>query len=51
MHTGYNIEAMAVKLFLDNILLLKVDTFKAFLNQNKTDEMVNNHLIMSSCNS
>ena len=39
---------MAVKLLLNNILLLKVDSFKGFSNRNKTDEMVNNHL--SSCN-
>ena len=39
---------MAVKLFLENILLLKVETFEGFSNRNKTDEMVNNHL--SSCN-
>ena len=39
---------MAVKLFLDNILLLKVDSFEEFSNWNKTDEMVNSHL--SSCN-
>ena len=32
-----------------NALLLKVDNFKGFSNQNKTDGIVNNHL--SSCNS
>ena len=42
---------MAVKLFPDNILLLKVDSFKGFSNWSKTDVMVNNHLqLMSSCN-
>ena len=37
-----------MKLFSDNILLLKVDSFEGFSNRNKTDKMVNNHL--SSCN-
>ena len=41
-------EGMAVKLFLDNILLPDVYSFEGFSNRNKTDEMVNNHL--SSCN-
>ena len=40
---------MAVKPFLDNTLLLKVNSFEGFSNRNNTDEMVNNHL--SGCNS
>ena len=43
MPTGYNIEAMAVKLFLDNILLPEVYSFEGFLNRHKNDEMVNNY--------
>ena len=39
---------MAVKLLLNNILLLKVDSLKGFLNRNETDEMVNNHLSSSN---
>ena len=39
---------MAVKLFLDNILLLDIYSFKAFINQLKNDEMVNNY--SNSCN-
>ena len=31
---------MAVKLFLDNILLLEVYTFEGFSNRHKTDGMV-----------
>ena len=49
MPTGYNIEAMAVKLLLNNIVLLKVDSFEGFSNRNKTDEMVNNHLSSVTC--
>ena len=44
MPTGYNIEAMAVKFFLDNILLPEVYSFKGFLNRHKNDEMANNYL-------
>ena len=33
---------MAVKLFLDHILLLKVYSFKGFSNRHKNDGMVNN---------
>ena len=39
---------MAVKLFLDNILLLDIYRFKGFLNRHKNDEMVNNY--SNSCN-
>ena len=34
---------MAVKIFPENILLLKVDTFKGFLNQHKIDRIVNDN--------
>ena len=36
---------MAVKLFLDNILLPDVYSFEGFLNRHKNDEMVNNFQI------
>ena len=48
MPTGHNIKAMAVKLFLDNILLLEVYSFEGFLNRHKNDKMVNNY--SNSCN-
>ena len=48
MPTGLNIEAMAVKPFLDNILLLDIYNFEGFLNRHKNDEMVNNY--SNSCN-
>ena len=41
-------EAMAVELFLDNILLLEVYSFEGVSNWHKNDEMVNNYL--NSCN-
>ena len=34
-------EAMAVKLFLDNILLPDVYSFEGFVNRHKNNEMVN----------
>ena len=34
---------MAVKLFLDNILLLKICSFEGFSIQRKNDGMVNNY--------
>ena len=40
---------MAMKFFTEIILLLKVDRFEGFLNQCKTDGMVNDN--SSSCNS
>ena len=43
-----NITAMAVKLFLDNIPLLQVYSFKGFLNRHKNDEMASNY--SNSCN-
>ena len=42
MPTGYSTEAMAVKLFLDHILLLNIYSFKGFSNRLKNDGMVNN---------
>ena len=39
---------MAVKLFLDNTLLPDIYSFEGFLNQNKSDQMVNNY--SNSCN-
>ena len=30
--------------FPDNILLVEMESFEGFLNQSKTDEMVDNHL-------
>ena len=41
---------MAVKIFPHNILLWKVDSFKGFSNQSKTDRMVNNHLSIAVAN-
>ena len=41
-------EGMAVKLFLDNILLPDVYSFEGFVNQLKNDEMVNSYL--NGCN-
>ena len=38
-----------MKIFSNNIRLLKVDRFEGFSNQSKTDGIVNNYL--SSCNS
>ena len=35
---------MVLKFFTEIILLLKVDYFEGILNQNKIDEMVNDHL-------
>ena len=40
---------MALKFFLDTILLLKMDRFEGILNRIKIDGIVNDHL--SSCNS
>ena len=40
---------MAVKFFLETILLLKVDCFEGFLKRCKSDGMVNDN--SSSCNS
>ena len=36
-------EGMAVKLFLDNILLPDVYSFEGFVNRHKNDEMVNSY--------
>ena len=44
MPTGENINAMAMKLFLDTILLLHMYSFEEFLNRSKFDEMVSNYL-------
>ena len=38
---------MAVKLFLDNILLPDVYSFEGFLNRHKNDEKVNNYSIVT----
>ena len=46
--TGQAIDHMALKFFLETILLLKVDTFEGVLNQSKIDGTVNGHL--NSCN-
>ena len=46
MPTRYNTKAMAVKLFLDNILLLDVYSFEGFSNRHKNDGMVNNNNII-----
>ena len=43
MPTGQNTDAMAMKLFLDTILLLHIYGFEGYLSQYKIDEMVNNH--------
>ena len=40
MPTGWNIEAMAVKPFLDNILLLDICGFEEFLNRLRNDEQL-----------
>ena len=48
MPTGYNTEAMAVKLFIDNILLLEVYTFEGLSNRYKNGGMVNDY--SNSCN-
>ena len=48
MPNGQNTEAMAVKLFLDHILLLEVYKFEGFSNWHKNDGMVNNY--SNSCN-
>ena len=42
MHTRQNTKAMASKLFLDNILLLEMYSFKGFSNRYKNDGMVSN---------
>ena len=42
-------DRMALKFFLEIILLLKVDRFEGILNRIKIDGMVNDH--SSSCNS
>ena len=47
--TGKTTDYMALKLFPETMLLLKVDCFEGILNQNKIDGMVHDHL--SSCNS
>ena len=41
-------EGMAVKLFLDNILLPDVYSFEGFVNWHKNDEMVNSY--SNGCN-
>ena len=40
--TGYNTNAMAMKLFLDTILLLYIYGFEGYSSRYKIDEMVNN---------
>ena len=46
--TGKTTDHMALKLFPETILLLKVDIFEGILNRIKIDGMVNDHL--NSCN-
>ena len=46
--TGQAIDRMALKFFLETILLLKVDIFEGVLNQSKIDGTVNGH--SNSCN-
>ena len=46
--TGCIINAMDLKIFLNNIMLLKVDCFEGFSNRSKVDELVINS--MSGCN-
>ena len=41
---------MAVKLFLDNILLPDVYTFEGLFNRHKNDEMVNSYSNSNGCN-
>ena len=40
--TGSNTDAMAMKFFLDTILLSYIYSFEGYLSQYKIDEMVNN---------
>lgn len=47
--TGQTTDHMTFKFFPGTTLLLKVDLFEGFSNQNKTNKMVNNQL--SICNS
>ena len=49
MPTGKTTDHMALQIFPDTIILLKVDRFEGILNQIKIDGMVNDH--SSSCNS
>ena len=46
--TGCIINAMDVKIFPNNIMLLKVDHFEGFLNQSNVKKLVINS--MSGCN-
>ena len=46
--TGCIINAMDLKIFSNNIMLLKVVCFEGFLNQTNVDELVINS--MSGCN-
>ena len=46
--TGRIINAMDLKIFPNNIMLLKVDCFEGFLNRSNVDELVINS--MSGCN-
>ena len=47
--TVQTIDRMALKIFSETILLLKVDCFEGILNWNKIDGIVNDHF--TSCNS
>ena len=42
MPTGLNTDAMAMKFFLDTILLLYIYRFEGYLSRYKIDKMVNN---------
>ena len=46
--TGCIINAMDLKIFPNNIILLKVDHFEGFLNRSNVDKLVINS--MSGCN-
>ena len=46
--TGCIVNAMDLKIFLNTIVLLKVDRCKGFINQSNVDELVINS--MSGCN-
>ena len=50
MPTGYNTDAMAMKFFLDIILLLHVYSFEGYLSWYKIDEMVHNLRIAVNSN-
>ena len=48
--TGYGINAMDLKIFPDDIMLLKIDRFEGFSNWRNIDELIINNMSELDCN-